>query len=470
MREKIISMAILLLGLCIFAGDILDFVPPDYDFVILVSDPATNYEHLKDVPLFSFAFSDNGLGMEYLFNSMMNKVEKDSGVSKQVFLDAISHDFLISSKGISVDLNSLTSLDLNYYIDLLKNLGSNTIIALQSSTPSEFLTFLSSLLNLSLNEEATGLYLMKDDQVTIFAGVKDKYVIMSGSKGSLSAALSNYSKPLTGLTKVASDVLSKKAFIKGYFKGDSFKIDMGVNVKGDVNTDHVELLVNIDDGKLVLRVEQFVTGKLEKPKMYLVGSSDMGEIPFMGNYFVGISAKSSADAIDRITSWFSGRGGEVGKMSEIVSTVVKGAYGKIYIVGDISAASNVTFAAVFRESKESIKDIEGVLRKYGGMSNGKEWFMKIGDENLHFFWYRDRFIISNVNKDKYVSYSKRKKLLDDPTFNYLSSFIPYREDISRVYLDLGDVLKKVTGLDVSSKMLFFQTYEIGKFLYILEVM
>ncbi len=468
--KRVGTFLILMYTLVFFAGKIIDFVPPDYDFVIYFDNPAVNYQKLKEVPLFSFVFGDKGLGVEYIFNSMMDDIEKKSGVSKKVFLDAISHDFLISSKGISLDLNSLTSLDLNYYIDLLKNLGANTIIALHSSSPNELMKFVSTLLDLSLDEESTGLYMMKDDHVTIFAGSADDYIVMSGSKGSLSSALSNYSKPDGGLTKEASSVLAKKGFIKGYFRGNSLKIDMGVKIKGDINTDHLELLVKVEDGKLVLRVDQFVTGNLEKPKAYLVGSSDMGEIPFMGNYFVGISAKSSAEAVEKVTSWFSGQGGEIKKMSDIVSSVVRGAEGKIYIIGDISAASNVTFAAIFRETKENFKNIEETLKKYGAENKGDQWILDISGEKLYFFSYGGHFVVSNVDKKKYAAYSRRKKLLDDPTFNYLSSFIPYKEDISRAYLDLGDVLRKITGLDVSSKMLFFQTYKTGEFLYILEVM
>ncbi len=469
MMRKIVIL-LLVASMIAFAGKITDFVPPDYDFIIYVANPSENYQKLKDVPLFSFALGEKGLGVEYIFNSMMDEVEKKSGVSKDVFMKAISHDFIISSKGISVDLNSLTSLDLNYYMDLLKNLGSNTIIALKSSSPSDFMKFMSTLLDLKLSEESSGLYTMRDSHVTIFARSIDDYVIMSGSKGSLSSALANYSKPAGGLTEEASSILSKKGFIKGYFRGNSLKIDMGVKVKGDITTDHLELLVKVENGKLVLRVDQFVKGNLEKPKAYLVGSSDMGEIPFMGNYFVGISAKSSAEAVEKVTSWFSGKGGEIKKVSDIVSSVVKGAQGKIYIIGDISAASNVTFAAVFKESKENFKDIEKTLEKYGAESEENGWILDIGGEKLHFFTYGGRFVVSNISREKYAAYSRRKKLLDDPTFNYLSSFIPYKRDISRAYLDLGNVLKNVTGLDVSSKMLFFQTYETGRFLYILEVM
>ena len=79
-------------------------------------------------------------------------------------------------------------------------------------------------------------------------------------------------------------------------------------------------------------------------------------------------------------------------------------------------------------------------------------------------------MISNVSRKEYAAYYNSKKLLDDPTFNYLTSFIPQKGDISRAYLDLGDLMRKMTGLDMESKMLFFQTYERGKFVYILEVM
>ncbi len=468
MKTSFFTALILIFFSSLFAN-ITNFVPPDYDFVILVDDPATNYSLLKGVPLFSFVLGESGLGMEYVFDTMLSDAEEKCKVKRDAFLESLSKDFLIASKGITMDLNSLTSLDLNYYIDVLKNLGANTILVVQSSSPTEFLDFLCSLLDVSIQKDGD-VYIMKDEYVTLFAAVKDEYVVLSGSKSTAETSLSYYSSPGGGITEEASGVLSRNAFIKGYFKGDSFKIEMGVEVKENLKTDHFELVTRVENGKFVLRVDQFVEGDLEKPFEYIMSSEDMGEIPFMGNYFIGISARSSREAVEGITSWFSGKGGEVEKISEIVTTIVKGASGKIYIIGDISAASEVTFAAIFRESKDNKEAITKVLEKYGAVEKDGQFILNVGKGKVYFFWYAGRFVMSNVSKEEYSRYYERKKLLDDPTFNYLTSFIPYKEDISRAYLDMGNLMEKLTGIELKSKMLFFQTYERGKFIYIVEVM
>jgi hypothetical protein len=466
------SIITLILSLPVFLiGGILNFTPSNYDFVVLFDDPATNFSLLKEVPFFSYVLEEEGLGMEYVFMSVLKEVEDECGVPEDVFLDAVANDFLISSNGVTVELNSLTSFDVNYYIDILRNLGSNTIVVFQSSKPQEFLRFLACILNLNLKEDG-GYYIMRDEHVTVFGKiVDDYYIVISGSKSSIDLAIANYSNPSGGILEEASKVLNEEAFIKGYFKKNTLKIEMGMNVeKEDVETDHFEMLARVEEGKFLMTVDQFVTGDLEKPLEYVVSSEDMGEVPYMGNYFVGISARSSIEAVKSITSWFSGRGGEVEKISEIVSTIVKGASGKIYIVGDISSASEVTFAAIINESEDWKEEIKKVLVKYGAENEGDQWILKIEGEDLYFFWYKGKCVISNVSAGEFSTFYNRKKLLDDPTFNYLTSFIPRKEDISRAYLDLGDLMKKITGIELSSKMLFFQTYEKGKFIYILEVM
>ena len=463
-------LALSLLVPVVLLGGILDFVPPDYDSVIMVDDPATNYALLKEVPFFSNVFGEDGLGVEYIFLSYLKGVEENCEASMDYFLEAIGNDFLVASKGITVDFEALTSLDVNYYIDILKNLGANTIFVVQSASPQEFLEYLTCLLDLKLEKDGKD-FVMKDDYVTIFAGVLDDFIVMSGSKSSVEKARSQYENPVKGITDEASALMRKKGFVKGYFKRDTLKINMGVEVeKEEVKTDHFELLARVENGKLMVRVDQYVEGNLEKPLEYIGSSEDMGEIPLMGNYFVGISARSSKEAVKSITSWFSGKGGDIEKVSEIVSTIVKGAEGKIYIVGDISSASAVTFAAILKENEKNLEDIEKVLVKYGAEKTPEGWRMDIGGEYLYFFNFAGRFVISNVSKKEYAAYYNSRKLLDDPTFNYLTSFIPQKEDISRAYLDLGDLMKNMTGLDMESKMLFFQTYERGKFVYILEVM
>ncbi len=452
--------------------EIYDFVPEDYDLVLLFKDVSENYQSLKTLPIGSFIFNSEGIGMEYIASEILEDVEKECGVSKDVMLTAFSSDVMLAAKGLKLDFKSLTSLDVNYYIDTLKNLGANTILVVKTSRPDDFMRFLATLLGLKLDRDET-FYVLKDDLVAIFAKEHAGYVIISGGKGSIESAIATFSKRggFVEKNEDAKELLREPAFIVGYFKGDSFKIDMGINVEqstSDLKTEKFELLGNITEGKLVITVKQFVEGNLDKVREYLSSSEGMGDIPFSGNYFFGASVKGSKEVLDLIMSWFSGKSEELDRMASIIGTVLENSKDKAYIVGDVVAASSVTFSAVFT-LRDGEEDIEKVLVSNGAHREEDQWEMLVGNGKIYFFEYGGRFVLSNLNREEYARVFKKRKLADDPAYTYMSSVFP-KEDISRGFVDVGDILKKLVGLEVSSKMIFYQTYEDGVFLYRLEVM
>ncbi len=456
----------------ILIGEIYDFVPSDFDLVLVIKNVEGNYTRFKNLPLGSFIFGGEGVGMEYIALEILDDVEKDSGISKNVFLDSISKEIMICAKGMTLDFNSLTSLDLNYYIDILRNLGSNTLLVMRSASPDELMEFISDLLGLNLEREE-GYYVLRDDVVAIYSKTQDGYILMSGGKASIESAIVAYTHG-ENFIKAHPDskkVLDEDAFVVGYFRGDSFKIDMGINVEKsspDMETEKFELVGRVLKDKISILVKQYVKGDLEKPKEYLTSSGDMGNLPKLGNYYFGASAKGSKAVLDAIMSWFSGKSEELDRMAEVVGTILEHSKGKVYIAGDIVEASTVTFAVIF-DLDGGMEDITSVLEKNGARVYDSSWRMEIGNTQIYFFNAGGRFVMTNLEKEKYVKLLGREKLKEDPTYSYFVLKLP-EKDMSRGFVDVGDILEKLVGIKVSSKMIFFQTYKDGIFLYDLEVM
>jgi len=476
MRKGAIVLA-LIFTLFIFTfgyDEILSFVPKDFDVAIVVDDASKNFVSLtKDVSFFKYMFSEEGLAFNLRVNNILDEAEKESQVPKEVFKDAISKEVLIASKGVVVNADDITSLDINFYIDLLRNIGANSIVVFESREPDNFLKFLSALTDLKLSKD-DGYYIMQDKYTSVFAKVYKGYVVISGNKASVERAILSMDNEDEQLIETNADVMNfferNNGFILGFFKGNSFKVSMGVDVKEELKTDRFELVAYATENRFVVDVKQYVNGNLEKPLNFLSSSDYMDALPKYGNYYMGISVKSSAEALNKIIRWFSGKSEDIDKISKVFMMLLKNSSDKAYIMGDISSASDVTFAALIKFNKEKEEELKKVLVEYGARESEDGWVMSIGKESHLFFYYEDSYmIVSNIKKEKYEKLSKVKKLIDYPPYSYIKKYLP-KKDILRVFVDVGDILYKTVGIKHSSVLMFYQIYEKGVFIYKLEVM
>lgn len=469
----VLSLFVVLYVFIFGYSKILSFVPKDFDVVMVVDEASKNFMTIiDDVSFFKFIFSEEGLAFNFMVNNILNKVEKESQVSKEIFLDTISDGVLVASKGVVVNANDITSLDINFYIDLLRNIGADSIVVFKCKESDSFLKFLSYLVNLKLSKD-DGYYVMQDEYTSIFAKEYKGYIVISGSKASIENAIlsmDNKDERFIETNKNAKKFFEESnGVVLGFFKGNSFKISMGVEVKEEVKTEWFELVAYATENRFVVDLKQYVNGNLDKPLEFLSSSDYMDTLPKYGNYYIGVSVISSAEALNKIIEWFSGKSEDIDKISDIVMLLLKNSSGKAYIMGDISSASDVSYAALIKFNKDKEKDLEKVLFKYGAKKNKEGWIMNIGERDL-FFYYEDSYmIISNIRKEKYEKLSRLKKLVDYPPYSYIKKNFP-KEDISRAFIDIGDILYKTVGVKHSSVLMFYQTYEKGLFIYKLEVM
>ncbi|MCD6266837.1 MAG: hypothetical protein J7J14_00305, partial [Thermotogaceae bacterium] len=193
----------------------------------------------------------------------------------------------------------------------------------------------------------------------------------------------------------------------------------------------------------------------------------MRSIPYAGNYFLGVSVSGGMEAARKVTEWFSGKSEEVERFAGIMRDILEKSMGKVYIVGEINQETTINFVALFNAVERN--PIEDILRKYGKVEDDTR-IMEIANTKLRFFWRGDRLVMTNLTRQEYDRIFGRGKLSDDPAYTYMTEKCGVKKDVLRIYVDLGDIIEKMVGIKVSSKLLFIQYYDDGFFKYRLEVM
>jgi hypothetical protein len=94
--------------------------------------------------------------------------------------------------------------------------------------------------------------------------------------------------------------------------------------------------------------------------------------------------------------------------------------------------------------------------------------MNIADDvDIYFYEYGGFFVISNLDKSIYERKARVKRLMDIPAYNFLDRKKNY--DV-KIFLDVGDLIYKFLGMDIDSKVIFWQEKD-GFFVnYYLDIM
>jgi hypothetical protein len=458
----------LLIYLSIFSfSNILNFVPYDFDIFIHFNNEIGSIEKIKNVPFLNFIVSDNGLAFENYLLSYLENVDYESGLKKEIFLDALSSNILFLSKGGEIRIDENVSFDLNYYIDIIRNLSKDSALIFETENATSLAYYLGALLDEKITLNGN-IFNIGD---SLFVSKFKNYLIVTGSKSVLDYLVSTYMTDELKFTKKYPEILEKVPsdyWFLGYSKSNAIKITFPVEtIKTDIKTEYLLFYGRIDESVLKITVNQKSNKFFEKS--YIVNDL-MENIPVLGNYFGGISVDDSKEAIDFIKPWiFTFESTSVTKIYEITNTILNNSTSTFYVVGDVDDATNVSLAFLFKLSngKTSIKKmLEKYNAKYDKIKD--EWLMNIADDvDIYFYEYGGFFVISNLDKSIYERKASVKRLMDIPAYNFLDRKKNY--DV-KIFLDVGDLIYKFLGMDIDSKVIFWQEKD-GFFVnYYLDIM
>ncbi|MGC8903215.1 MAG: hypothetical protein ACP5KD_07765 [Fervidobacterium sp.] len=447
---------ILLLSIILFAGsDIFDFVHKDYDFVIRISNGRAWYDELKKVTFFSFILDRKGLGFEDSFQRMLEDMRYKTGILPTVVQDALSNDILFASKGIDIDVASFISFDINYYLEFIKTLTTNSFFVFESKYFLQFVKALAFLLSVDYKALSNNVYQLGD---TLFSTSVGKYVLIAGSKQTLDLAIKTFSTPDMQLSKSDKDFDRLKAgtfFISGYAKPNTLKFTLpgGVGIN-DADSNHLLITSNISAGVFSFTIEQKNTKQYTSQK----NTDNLGLLAKSWNYYVCIPAARTESVVNFVEQWFSGITSDIQKLTNLVKGFLVSSK-STYITGRLESGE-----VVFIFDNYSGKDLETNLSKLGVQydSQKQEFIMNLQNAKLYAFMSSNRLVFGTINKSKFEQYERtNKKLKELPLYYDLSKIVSY--DL-KAFIDIGDIIRSTTGFNITSKLLFWQ-YSIGYLTY-----
>ena len=464
---KKISVFVLTCLIAIFSfSNILKFIPYDYDiFIHFKNENAKN--KIKNVPFLRFVISDEGLGFENYLLSYLENTDYESGLNKEIFLKTLSSNILFLSKGGEINVDSSVSFDLNYYIDIIRNLSKDSAIIFETEDATLLTKYLGAILDEKV-ERNERLFVIGE---SLYACGFESYLIVAGSKAVVDYLISTYGEEDLEFVSVNPNIFSdleSDYWFLGYSKSDAIKINFPIeSVRKDVKTEYILFVGKINNDVLSIRINQKTNKTYQKST---VVDDLMEEIPVLGNYFGGVSVMDTKEALEFVKPWiYTFDSTDVTKIYEITDIILSNATTTFYIVGDVDDATNVSLAFLVKLS-DGLENISEVLEKYSIKYDklNDEWIMKISNNiNVYFYKYEQFFVISNIEKSIYERKARLKKLVDIAAYNYLDKKRSY--DV-KIFMDIGDLIYKSLGIGINSKLIFWQEKN-GNFInYYLDIM
>ncbi|HBJ80412.1 hypothetical protein [Pseudothermotoga sp.] len=463
---RTVILLLILFSLPIFImGELIDFVPADYDFFLLFKEGSLYYPMIKSIPFFNFLLGEEGLGLEYVAKSLLENVSYNTRVSQDLLYEVLGRDVLFAARGMIFEIQSLFSLDLNYYVEALRNIGTNSILVFETDKPEQFIKFIAGITNLKLsyNEQT---WILQDTDVAIFSRYHRGYLVFSGSKIALEKAIDTYDRPESQMRNhpAVQRLLNQPTWICGFFKGNSFGIDFpGIN-SNSYDTDYFTVLGLPNGESLQIIVRQYLNESDDLDK-YLSNSSNMRNMPLIGDLAFSATASGPSDIAHEISLWFQGVEEEIKKIYDVVSYILNLSEGRVYLTSDLSG-EQIRFAAIFDLAE---KFDNSILVKYGARNFGEEYRLPILNGFVSFFEQGRNLIMTNMSKDEYDRISSRKRLRDDAAYQYLSKELP-EKDIMRIYVDLGKIVESLLGMKARGRVMICEYLENGILIYKVEVM
>jgi len=91
------------------------------------------------------------------------------------------------------------------------------------------------------------------------------------------------------------------------------------------------------------------------------------------------------------------------------------------------------------------------------------------DGFLSFFQSDRRLIMTNMSKAQYDTVANRRRVRDDVTYQYISRNYA-GQDILRLFVDVGSLLRAMLGINAVGKFFLTQQFDGQSFVYRMEVM
>ncbi len=455
MNKALLGIFIIFISFCSVFSSPIDYVNSGKDFFIVIRNLSTAFEKFRETSeFFDYLMNDEGLNVENILASFGEILEQDKGVNMDLLEQVFDREIILTGEGLGIKIADFISLDPNYFVDLLKNMGKGFYVVFDVDTTdeaSELLCNFARLFDAEIKQYATSFELRMKDAM-LYAWYDDDVFVLAGSESGVfdaTDARSDEKNRMVVADPVASSVYVEHRgdFVCGYFLKDSLKLDMSLELS--VSTKYVTLGATVCDEGLVVDLHQLVeydsTQAEELVKSALVKTEDFEDFEVVGNYFVGISSSLGEFALNEFKKWLKTQDEESYQdiysfLNDLVSSVES-----IGLSGDLTEASP-TFTFIAKSRDGSFETLWNKLRRWRVEKERKdhEYVGKLrGDGTyMYFIESRGKFIITSWEPGEFAG-----RFYKAPSLGVLPSYTILRKGLldrclMLLFLDTSSVISE----------------------------
>lgn len=351
----------------------IDYVHADQDFYVLVNNLEGGLNNLaRASELYSYVISDSGLAIGRVIQNFAETISYEQGVDVSVIEKTLKKPFVLTGKGASLSINTIISVDPNYFVELLKHLGEGFAVIFEVDTTEEASTLLQNfarLLKARLKSFPTSYQLVTEESL-LYSWMDEDVLILAGSEPAIFDAIEAKNDPSHRLIKVSSSAsetyrAASSTWISGYFSKESLTLDLGVQLS--VETKYVTLSATVTESGLVADVVQNVAFLATDVAQDLIkANTNLEELEpqkVMGDYLVTLSPEVGTFAMNEFKKWVVARGEATdSSLYPLVEDLLRSA--QAISLSGIVAVPTPTFSLILK-AKDGFEEAWSQLETWG---------------------------------------------------------------------------------------------------------
>lgn len=466
-----IIITILVLLSIVNGQEIFDFVPSTAGYFIVFRNTGTTLDTLKNTTNFFGAYlGDNGFGAERALYGIIDAAGYNAEIDTSILKKAINNDILLAGEELRLKLEDLLTFDPFFVLEKLKSSNTKIFIAWKTENPRVLVRAIGALLAMKPFEQSGDtIHELRSNGGELFYYFEEDFLVIGGTRDSIITAMKTYNGEIPRLLSIGDHgmeavKLSESYWLTGYFEGDRFKVDLGL--QSPYSAKDTLITVRPDDHTLTATIEQN-TVFLDKEELQKLTSSvdskeyESSKLSF-GDYTVFFPSSSIETLRNELSHWFELDLEQYNELADFIVSVSRESYGNTSIYGDLVAATP-TVSVVFNIVDVEKTDLEENLISWGALKSlvegNKVYELKNSETILYFILSKSEVIITTIEPLLYFeTIRKTLPLKLNRSYQYIRER-GLKTDLAEGFIDTGKIFKSLIGVSIDSAVLYQQTID-----------
>lgn len=470
-RFFLITIAILVLFTIVNGQEIFDFVPSTAGYFIVLRNTGATLDTLKNTTNFFGAYlGDDGFGAERALYGIIDAAGYNAEVDTSILKNAINNDILLAGEELRLKLEDLLTFDPFFVLEKLKSSNTKIFIVWKTENPKALIRAIGALLSMKpFEQQGDTIYELRSNGGELFYYFEDDFLVIGGTRDSITTARKTYNGENPKLLNngehgMKAVELSDSYWLTGYFEGDRFKVDLGL--QSPYSAKDTVITVRPEDHTLTATIDQNTVflDKIELDKLTSAVDSkeyESSQLSF-GDYTVFFPSSSIETLRNELSHWFELDLEQYNELADFIVSVSRESHGNARIYGDLVAATP-TVSVVFNVENVEKTDLKKNIISWGAVESlidgNKVYEVTNSETTLYFILNKSEVIITTVNPATYFETIKRTLPLKlNRSYQYIRER-GLETDLAEGFIDTGKIFKSLIGVSIDSAVLYQQTID-----------